>query len=484
MMASPEAWLVLCPLAAAALAFLWRSRGAFIGIVSALINGALVAWLIALMRTEGVRRIEIGGWSAPLGIEFYADGLSPWMLMLAAILGVATAVYARGYFKDPGSWFWPIWLMLAAAINALFLTRDIFNAYVCLELLGLSSVALIALSGNPDALAAALRYFFVSMLGSLFYLLGVSLLYSAHATVDIDRLRSLVSETPATLAAAAFMTVGLLLKTALFPLHFWLPPAHANAPAPVSALLSGLVVKASLYLLLRLWFEVFPGAIFASVAPLFGLLGAAAVVWGGIQALLQERVKLVVAYSTVVQVGYFFLLFPLAAHPLTAELARQGVIYLLLAHAIAKSAAFMAAGNFIRVVGSDRLEDMKGAGTALPVSMFSLGLAGISLMGLPPSAGFIGKWKLFSASLTAGQWWWTVVLAAGGLLSAAYFFRILSPALAEPSRLGAKIPRTMKWTPMALALAGVLLGFLAPQLLEIFEIGAPLRPAAAMEGGP
>ncbi|MFT5188208.1 MAG: multicomponent Na+:H+ antiporter subunit D [Verrucomicrobiales bacterium] len=483
MTGSPEPWLVLIPLCAAVLTFLCTRASALIGLIAAVINGGLVLWLITLLKASGVRSSAIGGWQAPLGIELYADGLSAWMLLIAAILGIATPVYACRFFEGRKTYFWPCWLLMMAAVNGLFLARDVFNLYVTLELLGLSSVAMIALSDSRDALAAALRYFFVSMLGSLCYLLGVALLYGAYSTVDIDGLRAVLTDSPMALVAGGFMTVGLLLKTALFPMHFWLPPAHANAPAPVSALLSGLVVKASFYILLRLWFEVFPAAITSGAANLIGILGGVAVIWGGMLALSQDRVKLIVTYSTVVQIGYFFLLFPLTMNPASADLARQGVIYMLLAHAVSKAAAFYAAGNFLYALGSDRLEDLKGAGRAVPVSMFAFGLAGVSLMGLPPSAGFIGKWKMLTASIEAGQWWYTVVLLAGGLLAAGYFFRVLALAFQEPSKECVRIPATMQWAAMGLALAGVALGFLAPQLLELLEIGAPLRPLQ-MGGNP
>ncbi|PJF34113.1 MAG: oxidoreductase, partial [Candidatus Thermofonsia Clade 1 bacterium] len=137
-----------------------------------------------------------------------------------------------------------------------FLSGDVFNLYVTLELLGFSAVALTALAGKPNVLKAAMRYLIISLSGSLMYLMGVAFLYGGFGALDIAQLNSLTRETPALAVAAALMTAGLAMKTALFPLHFWLPPAHANAAAPVSALLSALVVKGSFYILLRLWLEV------------------------------------------------------------------------------------------------------------------------------------------------------------------------------------------------------------------------------------
>ena len=174
-------------------------------------------------------------------------------------------------------------------------------------------MTLVALAGKRAALTAALRYLFVSLSASLFYLLGVGLVYGQCATVDLPSLAAKAQPGPTLWVALALMTGGLIAKAALFPMHFWLPPAHANAPAPVSALLSALVVKGSFYILLRLWFEAFPALLTPAVAQLFGLLGAAAILWGSVNALFQSRLKLLIAYSTVAQLGYLFLLFPLAA---------------------------------------------------------------------------------------------------------------------------------------------------------------------------
>jgi len=266
------------------------------------------------------------------------------------------------------------------------------------------------------------------------------------------------------------MSAGLLLKTALFPLHFWLPPAHASAPAPVSAMLSALVVMASFYILLRLWLEIFPLS-GAALGQLLGLLGAAAVLWGGIQALRQTRLKLLIAYSTVAQLGYLFLAFPLGT-----SFAWKGALYLLLSHALAKAAMFMAAGNILRFGGHDRIADLDRVVQRLPLTLTAFSLAGISLMGLPPSGGFIGKWLLLDAALYSGQWWWALILITGGLLTAAYVFKVVGYAFtpAEVSHEARTVPARMEWTALLLALAAVLLGLFALWPLTLLDIGSPL----------
>ena len=264
-----------------------------------------------------------------------------------------------------------------------------------------------------------MRYLLLGLLGSLLFLGGVALFYAGYGTLDLLRLQELVTPDPVSGVSLALMISGLLLKSALFPLHFWLPPAHANAPAPVSAVLSALVVKAALYLLLRFWLDVFDNAVTTSAAWILGSLGAAAVIWGSWQAFGAVRLKLLAAYSTVAQLGYLFLFFPLlAAMPPgpARDTALGALILMALTHGFAKSALFLAIGVIQQKAGHDRIADLGGAARALPVTVFTLALAGVALIGLPPSGAFQAKWQLISASIATGQWLWVPVVAAGSLL--------------------------------------------------------------------
>lgn len=304
--------LILLPLAGSLLCLLWPRLAALVALATSFMLALAVTGLGWQLLETGVYRHAIGGWGAPLGIELYADGLSLLMLVATALVSAGVSVYAASYFRvELAARFWPVWLLLLAALNALFLAADIFNLYVTLELMGLSAVSLTALSGERTALASAMRYLLATLLGSLVYLLGVALLYHGYGSVDIALLAQRVDDSPTARAALALIGAGLVLKTALFPLHFWLPPAHASAAAPVSAVLSALVVKASFYILLRLWLTIF-APLGEGIDNLLGLLGAAAILWGSVQALRQTRLKLLVAYSTVAQIGYLFLAFPLA----------------------------------------------------------------------------------------------------------------------------------------------------------------------------
>ena len=474
---------VAVPLAGAVLSFLLRRRAAAVGWLFALATSAVGLALAWQVLAFGPQRHAVGGWGAPLGIDLQADGLSALMVAVTAVVGLGVSGYATAYFEGADAHreherahFWPLWLMLWTALNALFLAADVFNAYVTLELLGLSSVALVALAATPSALTGAMRYLLVGLLGSLLYLLGVGLLYGATATLDFGQLAAAQLPVPAGAVALGLITAGLMLKTALFPFHFWLPPAHASAPAPVSALLSALVVKASFYLLVRYWLQVAPELLTPVLAALPGVLGAAAVLWGGLRALTADRLKLVVAYSTVAQIGYLFLLFPLMQGGPAGFTAWGGTALLVAAHATAKAAMFLSAGAFLKASAQDRVAGLDGTAQALPVTTFAFALAGVSLIGLPPSGGFVAKWMLLNAALTSGQWWWVLVLVAGSLLAAAYTFRVLTHAftrLPEESPHCA-VPARMEWSALALALAAMLLGFVAGDALDLVRIGAPV----------
>ena len=463
-------WLLLLPLAWATLAFvLGPGRGAWLAIAGLAAQFALAVDLARKVAAGGVSAHVVGGWGAPLGIDLSADGLSAAMLLLTQGVALPLAIHARAYFKagDPaGVWFWPLLGFLLAGLNALFVSADLFNLYVTLELVGLAAVGLVAAGGGTQQVAAALRYLFATLLGSGAYLLGVALLYGAYGTVSSATLLPLVTAEAPRLVwiAAGLMVTGLLLKTALFPFHFWLPPAHGGAPAPVSALLSALVVKASFYLILRLWLGPLQ-ALLPSFAWLLALLGAAAIFWGSWQAIRAVKVKRLIAYSTVAQLGYLFLIFPL----LPAPGALQAGVMQVFAHGLAKAGMFAAAGVMIKATGQDTVAGLAGAVERLPVTFFAFGLAGMTLMGLPPSSGFLAKWQIIDAALAQGHWVIAVVALAGGLLAAVYVFRVLRQAFlqAPVPDTATAVPRTLEWTAFALAAASVLLGLRGVELMQL-----------------
>jgi formate hydrogenlyase subunit 3/multisubunit Na+/H+ antiporter MnhD subunit len=473
--------LVLLPLTAAtAAAVLPAAAGRWLALAVAVLLPLALYALTRQVMGSGEVSYALAGLPVPLGIRLRLDGLSVLLLWLVCVVYfAATAHAAAGVGSGKGTRrFWAAWLMLPAGLNELLISADLFNLYVGLELLTLSAVALVAFNGTAEALRAAMRYLLLAMLAALVYLLGVALVYGATGTLDLELMHDRMGSNSLRWAALILMTGGLLLKGAVFPLHGWLPPAHSSAPGPVSAVLSALVVKAPLYILFRLWFE----AQTQLPAPLAGqvltLLGCGAVLYGSVLALRQRRLKRVIAYSTVAQLGYLMLLFGMPS-----VYAWQGAIYQVLSHGLAKAALFLAAANLAKRLGSDLLEKLPGADQVMPVSVFALGLAGVNLMGLPPSGGFLAKWLLLTAAWQQQAWHIVIVILLGSLLAAGYVFRVLDLIYARPAAepapgAGPDPGLVCGLTALLLALLAIATGFVSAPVLELLPVPAVLAEGA------
>lgn len=492
------------PIVASLGVFLAGGRfGARIAAITAPIGLLLAVWIVAsILETEGALVLVVGDWTPPLGVALRADGFSAAMLLTTALIMTAVIFFSQSSFPTPrervtsfgGIWaegraqlsFWVLLLGLWAALNAVFLSNDLFSIYVAIELLTFTAIPLVCVAGGAETVGAALRYLLFALLGSLLYLLGVALMYGAYGTLDITLLATVVADDPTALIAVALMTVGMLAKTALFPLHLWLPPAHGGAPPAASAVLSSLVVKGSFFVIFRIWLELLGGFSLEIAAQLVAALGAMAILFGSVMALRQERLKLLIAYSTVAQIGYLFLVLPLVTVPAAmsadrsavATAALTGGLLQAISHACAKAAMFLSAGLIAETLGHDRIGDsngvagVRGVGRTIPLTVFAFLIGGLSLMGLPPSGGFWAKWLLLSAAINTGQWWWAMVMIAGGLLAGGYVFRVIGPAFAStdtPERCVVRVSRGRQLVVLGLAIFSMLLGLMAltpPGLLE------------------
>lgn len=288
----------------------------------------------------------------------------------------------------------------------------------------------------------------------------------------------------------ALVAVGMALKSALFPLHGWLPDAHAGAPGAVSPLLSALVVKSSFFILFRVWTEVTGPDPVVGVA--LGIAAAGSILWAGVAAARAPHFKRLVAYSTIGQVGYLFLFFPLSAvadGPLQQEAAWIAVCLLAVAHALAKSSLFLSAGVIKDRMGTDRLDALSGRGALLPVVTMAIAVAGVSLAGLPITLGFAGKWQLLLAAVGSAQWWIVAVAVAGTLLAAAYLLRPVqtlisgdasddTPSDGDTPASGANgvvvVPRVATVIPLVGALLAAVGIAVSGPLAELAVLGLPL----------
>ncbi len=472
------AGLVFLPLLAACAVAVLPPRWLGVPALAGLLPLPLLLWPVtAAVAQHGVQWLPLAGFEAPLGIVWRADALAVALLWLNVVIAIVVGLAATRQWppaSGAGRRFWSLWLMLVCAMNAALLSADLFNLFVTLELMTLAAIGLLVIEGKPAALRAAMRYLLLALLGSLLYLLGVALVYGQAGTLDLYQAGARMSADLLPVTALALMTAGLLLKSAIFPLHGWLPAAHGNAPGPVSAVLSAMVVKVSIVMIWRLWFWMAADWPLGWAMPLLGALGAAAILYGSMLALLQVRLKMMVAYSTVAQLGYLMLVFPLLG-----AVGFAAASYHLLSHGLAKAAMFLAVANLMKGLATDRMDAMAGADRRMPLDVFALALAGVSILGLPPSGGFVAKWLMLQAAWAQQGWVWVAVILAGGLLAAAYLFRPLAMLCARPvAAAGGDAPAT---TPigaasvlaLGLALAALVAGFVPAPVLAFLERGLP-----------
>ena len=448
-----------------------------VALLTALLGLALAVVIASSwLHADGPLVYVLGGWSPPLGIALRADGPSVVMMLAVAVVVCGIGVFAYADFDTPAGkaesrspfTYWLLLLAVWGSLNLVFVSGDLFTLYVALELLTFAGVPMVCLDGKAETLRSALRYLLFALCGSVLYLLGAVLLYGGYGTLDIVLLSERIQPGVIAWTAAALMTVGLLAKTALFPLHIWLPPAHGGAPAAASAVLSALVIKGSWFLVVRLWFDVMPGVVTLPSAQLLAAMGATAIVVGSVVALRQERLKLLVAYSTVAQIGYLFLMFPLAfdaaGNALAQDAALTAGVLQAVSHATAKAGMFMAAGLVYAALGHDRIADLAGVARALPITVLAFVVSGVALMGVVPSGAYLAKKLLLDAADQSGQWWWTIVLQGGAVFTAGYVVLVLVSALRRPSEPISpvkRVARSSELAALALSVSSLLLAFAA-----------------------
>lgn len=480
------ALLMALPIFLAILSLFFRVNGrAMLGVLGSFLIGSLALVSFIEVTQKGTIIHILGGWEPPLGILLRMDPLAAVFIGLTAIIGIFISLYTRWYFRvreaSKGKFplFWPLWFFLWAGLNGLFLSNDLFNLYVTIEVITICAVGLAVLSGEKNALKSGLRYLLAAIAGSMAYLFGVALIYGSTGTLDLEHLSQVLKPGTTTTFALIIITLGLLIKKAAFPFHFWLPPAHSAALAPVSALLSALVVKGAFYMMLRLWTEVFEVSLTFAAGQLIGLAGAAAVIWGSWQALLQTNLKLLVAHSSVAQMGYLLMMFPLLiiAPGISTDAADwlspawTAGIFQVIAHAFAKSSLFLSAGIIVMALGHDRIESLRDLVAWMPMTAMAIGIAGVSLIGLPPSGGFMAKWMLLKGVFLSGQWWWAPAILLGSLLTAGYVFMLLRLAFAPSREINhfRPVPKSLQVCALLLALGSFLIVIPAENLIQFLE---------------
>jgi multicomponent Na+:H+ antiporter subunit D len=392
---------------------------------------------------HGELRHAMGGWAQPLGIEYVLDPLSGFIAVLIGVIGLLVVVYptATGFGVEPerGVVVYPLVLLLLGALFGVAVTGDLFNLFVSLEIYSIASYALIAL-GGPAAAVASYRYLLIGTMGSSLYLLGVGFVYFTTGSLGMDSVGPALeqlTDSPTTAAAVALIVIGLGTKMAIFPLHVWLPDAHSHAPPAVAALLAAVQVKVAAYALVRILLDVFPTGYVTDQLPVMTMLtwfGAAGIVVGSVMAIRQDDVKRMLAHSTVAQLGYIAV-----GIGLGTRMALIGALLHVVNHAAMKACMFFAAGGVLERAGTKKVTGYAGLGQRMPVTMTAFTVAAISMVGLPPTAGFVSKWYLVSGAVEADRWVIGLVVVGASVLTLLYFLRLLelvwfrSPVDAEAS---------------------------------------------------
>jgi multicomponent Na+:H+ antiporter subunit D len=461
---------VVVPLLAAPLTVLVRRRDiAFtVALVATWSAFAIALLLWQQVTAQGTLSYAIGRWEPPWGIEYRVDRLTSLMLVLVSGIGALVLPYARGSIDreiapQQRYLFYTMYLLCVAGLLGMAITGDAFNVFVFLEISSLSTYVLIALGSDRRGLMASYQYLVMGTIGATLFVIGVGLLYLMTGTLNIvdmgQRIADVRGSRPV-LAALAFLTVGLSLKLALFPLHQWLPNAYAYAPSAVSALLAATATKVAVYVLVRFYFGVFGQAEVFQRLPmeavmlalaLAGMFGASTV------AIFQTDLKRLFAYSSVAQIGYIVLGLSFASVTgLTATIVH------LVNHGITKGAVFLLLGCIAAGVGGTSLARVQGLGRTMPLASAGLVVCGLSLIGVPGTAGFVSKWFLILAALEHGQWWLVFLIVASSLLAAVYVWRFVEAAYFHAPRADlhpvAALPLGMRVATTALVVATVWFG--------------------------
>jgi multicomponent Na+:H+ antiporter subunit D len=461
---------IVVPLVTAPLLILLRRRGlvtAFVLLATWITFGISLALLHQVL-TDGPFAYALGGWAAPWGIEYRVDLLSGFVLVLVSGIGAFVCTYSplsvalEVPYRTYGS-FYAMFMLCLTGLLGITITGDMFNVFVFLEVSALSSYVLISMGSDRRALPAAYRYLIMGTIGATFILIGVGLLYMMTGTLNMadmaGRLDS-VEHTRTVIAAFGFLTVGIALKMALFPLHLWLPNAYAYSPSVVSAFIAATSTKVSVYLLIRVFLTVFGVEYAFRDMPLVYVvmpLALIGIVSGSLVAVFQNNVKRMLAYSSIAQVGYMVLGISMAS-----VTGLTGGIVHLFNHGLMKGALFLAMGAIFYRAGSVHIDDLKGIGKRMPVTTAVFVVGGLGLIGVPLTVGFISKWYLVSAALQQGLWWVALIILFSSLLALIYVWRVVEVAYFEAPPEGREavdeVPLSMLVPMSALAAATVVFG--------------------------
>ena len=436
---------VLVPFVAAPLVVILGSRRlawpiAFVASAASFV----IACLLLLQTLDGsFISYHIGGWAPPLGIEYRVDAANAFVLFLVSGISTLILPYARTSFeaelphRNP-SLLYALYLLCLTGLLGVVITGDAFNVFVFLEISSLSTYVLIAQGSYRDkrALTAAYDYLIMGTIGATFFVIGIGFLYMATGTLNMADLADRIadqSDSRTIRAAFAFIVVGVGLKVAIYPLHLWLPNAYTFAPSAITAFLAGTATKVAIYVLLRFTFSVFQPGFVAQVFTLEAIIlpfALLAMFGASLTAIFQRDLKRMLAYSSIGQIGYMLL-----GIAFFSQSGLMATMIQLFNHGITKAALFMGVGIFVLRAGGSFYYHLNGLGKTMPWTSAAMVIAGLSLVGVPGTAGFISKWLLVQAAIESGWWPVAALIVASSLMAVIYVWRMIETLyLMEPSQ--------------------------------------------------
>jgi len=474
------------------------------GILCAFLTNGRIAWglatavsftlpliaftLLFQVLSGGPISYAIGDWAPPFGIEYRVDVLNAFVLVLVTSVNAVIMPYAFHSVATEVSernqpWYYTMHMLCLTGLLGMAVTGDAFNVFVFMEISSLATYVLIAMGRDRRSLLASFRYLTVGTIGATFYVIGIGFIYVMTGTlnmVDIAEKLKSIENTGAIMVALGFLITGISLKLALFPLHVWLPNAYAFAPSTATTFLAATATKVAVYLLLRFIFSIFDFQVVnggLELTQIFVVLSVMAMFGASLVACYQDNLKRMLAYSSVSQIGYITLGIALAD-----QAGLTGGIVHLANHAIMKAALFMVMGGVYYRLKTDNIQGFTGLGKRMPVTMGIFVIAGLGLIGVPGTAGFISKWYLVLGAMDHGWWWLAFLIVASSVIAIIYVGRVVEVAyFREPGnkeRITPELPLSMLAPALVLAAATIWFGFDTS-----LTAGVAARAAAMLLGG-
>jgi len=434
---------------------------------------------------------QMGGWAAPIGINLVLDGLSQFLLLTVNLIAFLATLYSISYMerytaKDK---YYTLFMLMVAGMNGVVLTGDFFNLYVFLEIAAVASYALVAFGTEAEELEASFKYLILGTVASTFILFAIAVIYGLTGTLNMAD-AALAFPQGAAVARAFIITLfimGFGMKSAMVPFHAWLPDAHPSAPAPISAMLSGVLIKAlGVYAVVRILYNVL--GMTPQLSYMLMVLGAVSMLVGVLLAIGQWDLKRLLAYHSISQIGYVILGIGLAT-----PLGIMGGLFHLFNHALFKSLLFLNAGAIEYTIGTRDLKQMGGLSRKMPVTAATSLFASMSIAGIPPFNGFWSKLFIIIACVQAGRLWFALAAVIGSLLTLASFLKFQKYAFFEKIKQGFEgikdVPLAMAFSMLALALLCLGIGIAYPYAAEylvnpaVVAVGRGLGYSKTVLGG-